>query len=165
MAEDYQQSDIGNPHWLYLKEGPTDTVFPQHVKERSKALWKDIVQVYCTKIHPVLEYTSPAWHAGLTGEQSDTLEQMTYDSYDEALSSADIPRLSKRRKTQCNARFVKMQKTQTDDKLNRIFLPPRSKVVSTRSSQKFNPPRFQTERFRKSVLSCVLLNWQYCCSN
>ena len=43
---------------------------------RSKDSSKDIVQVYYTKIHPVLEYGSPACHAGLTGEQSDTLEHI-----------------------------------------------------------------------------------------
>ena len=88
---------------------------------RSKAPSKDIVQIYYTQICPVLEYTSPAWHAGLTGEQSDTLEHIQEPAtcmsiaflgmeYNEALSNADIPR----RKTQCKALFVKMKNNMTN---------------------------------------------------
>ena len=31
----------------------------------SKMAAADIVQIYCSKIRPVLEYASPVWHAGM----------------------------------------------------------------------------------------------------
>jgi hypothetical protein len=154
-------------HTDYISKKAQKRLYFLTMLRRSKASSKDIVQIYCTKIRPVLEYASPAWHAGLSCEQSDTLEHIQERAmriafpgmeYDEALTNANIPRLIERRKTQCKALFAKMQNP--GDKLNRILPPPRTKVVNTRSSQKFNPPRFKTERFRKSFLPYVLLNCQ-----
>ncbi len=37
---------------------------------------QDILEVYCAKIHPIMEYACQVWHPGLTKEQSDTLESI-----------------------------------------------------------------------------------------
>ena len=42
--------------------------------KRAKVSGKDIIQIYCSKIQPVLEYASPCWHPGLTIEQTDDIE-------------------------------------------------------------------------------------------
>ncbi len=35
---------------------------------------QDILDVYCAKIRPIMEYACQVWHPGLTKEQSDSLE-------------------------------------------------------------------------------------------
>ena len=56
--------------------------------------------MYCSKIKRVLEYRSPVWHAGLTQEQSDSIEHMEgkamisaypHFEYPGALKTIEIP--------------------------------------------------------------------------
>ena len=134
---------------------------------RSKLAPMEINQIYTSRIRPVLEYASPAWHAGLTVEQSDAIEHIQQRAlriaypdleYEEACQQANIPLLHERRKTQCKALFAKMQ--DPSDKLNRILPPPRENVRNTRCSMKFKPPKVHTERYKNTFLPFVLFNCQ-----
>ena len=49
-------------------------LFSLNMLRRAKVSGKDIMQIFCSKIRPVIEYASPVWHPGLTIEQSDDLE-------------------------------------------------------------------------------------------
>ncbi len=71
---------------------------------------QDILEVYCAKIRPIMEYACQVWHPGLTKEQSDSLESIqkrvlkvvyTDTNYEEALNLANLPKLSECRENMC----------------------------------------------------------------
>ena len=66
----------------------------------------DILCVYCTVIHSILEYARPVWHPGLTKKLSKDIERVRkrclkllypYVSYSEALNKSGLNRLDYRR--------------------------------------------------------------------
>ena len=72
----------------------------------------DLVQIYTLFVRSILEFNSCVWHFNLTQEQSNELERVQkvackvilkdeYSSYDSALISLDLKRLSERRKDLC----------------------------------------------------------------
>ena len=75
-------------------------LFSLNILKRSELSPQDIIQMYSSWIRPILEYASPAWHAGLTDEQSDALEQeqrralkIAYPNldYEDACQTGNIP--------------------------------------------------------------------------
>ncbi len=72
---------------------------------------QDILEVYCVKIRPRMEFPCQVWDPGLTKEQSDSLEtiqkgvlKIVYKdtNYEEALNSAHLPKLSECREKSCS---------------------------------------------------------------
>ena len=77
----------------------------------------DLVQIYTLFVRSILEFNSCVWHFNLNQEQSNELERVQkvackvilkdeYSSYDSALISLDLKRLSERRKDLCT-KFAK----------------------------------------------------------
>ena len=70
----------------------------------------DLVKSSCTFVRPLLEYALPAWHSGLTTQQSLLLERVQKQtlkillpeaSYDQACAITDLDRLDNRRIELC----------------------------------------------------------------
>ena len=69
----------------------------------------DLIAVYVGYIRPLVEYVVPVWHGGLTQEQSIAIERIqkrackiilgvfNYSSYEEALQTCSLQRLTQRR--------------------------------------------------------------------
>ena len=154
-------------HVNYIVKRGQQRLFCLTMLRRARVAPKDIVQIYCSKIRPVMEYACPVWHGGITVEQSDAIEhvqeramRIAYPSLDycEAIRAADIPSLQQRRVDQCKALFTKMQ--DPNDKLFRILPPPRNTTRNTRSNLKFPLPKCNTDRFKDSFLPYCLYNCQ-----
>jgi hypothetical protein len=75
---------------------------------------QDLIDVYVLYIRSILEYCSVVWHSTLTVQQSLDIENVqklclkvilgiNYTSYDDALDSCGLDRLSKRRELRCLA--------------------------------------------------------------
>ena len=154
-------------HVEHIVKKAQKRLFSLTLLRRSKVAPKDIVNIYCAKIRPVLEYASPVWHGGLTDEQSCAIEYIQERAlriahpgmeYKDALSEAGIPLLSERRHIQCKALFERMQDPQ--DKLHRILPAERENMRNTRHHKKFPLPRVYTERYKGSFLPYALFNCQ-----
>jgi hypothetical protein len=90
----------------------------KHLK-RSGVDLDDILHFYYSVVRPVLEYVCPAWHTGLTRDQSDRLEAVqkrslsiifnmsVSENYEEFCSSNGIETLAKRRDNLCRRFFLK----------------------------------------------------------
>ena len=50
--------------------------FPHHMQRSVQVSSKDIMQIFDCKIRPILDYASPVWHAGLTKEETDDIENI-----------------------------------------------------------------------------------------
>ena len=94
---------------------------------RTKGSAKDISQVYCSRVRPILEYASPVWHSGLSEELSDNIEDIQIRAckiafpsitYGDALEATDMPSPKVRREL-CRVFFEKIQSP--DDKLHKII--------------------------------------------
>ena len=70
---------------------------------------EQLIQLFCQRIRPVLEYACPVWHPALTAAQRSTLESVQkrvcriilghhYQSYTETLAKFGLPKLDDRRK-------------------------------------------------------------------
>jgi hypothetical protein len=142
-------------------------LFTLNMLRRARVSAKDIFQIFCSKIRPVLEYASPVWHPGLTQEQSDDIENIQVRAckiafpmlaYEAALNECDEPTLKDRRFTQCEQFFLKIQCP--SDKLHRMLPSVRENVRNTRNSLKFPLPKTHTNRYKNSFLPYVLCNCQ-----
>ena len=90
--------------------------------------------MYCSNVHPILEYAAPVWHPGLTQEHTDDLERIQIRAmkiafpdlnYIFALNKSNIPTLEVHGVSLCHNMFQRMQ---DNDKLNRISRSPRPNV-------------------------------------
>ena len=89
-------------HTEYIVKRAQKRLYCLAMLRRAKVENMDIVGIYCSKVRPILEYSSPVWHAGLTQEQSDLIEhvqeralRIAFPSmtYQDALNTAGIPPL------------------------------------------------------------------------
>ena len=154
-------------HVGHILKKAQSRLFALNMLRRAKVSGEDIMQIFSSKIRPVLEYASPVWHPGLTCEQSDDIEaiqkracHIAYPtmSYEECLQTFNIPTLKERRHEQCRQLFVKIQ-TPTD-KLNRILPKERDNVRNIRKLNKFPLPKVHTNSYKNSFLPYVLFNCQ-----
>ena len=127
----------------------------------------DLLDVYFKQIRSVTEFAVPVWNSSLTGDDIAKLERLQktalhiilsedYKSYNSALKTLGLEKLSERRRKICLT-FAK--KAQKHKKFSNWFkLNPKSK---TRQKQtKFSKVVCKKERFEKSPLSYLtnLLN-------
>jgi hypothetical protein len=90
----------------------------KHLK-RSGVDLDDVLHFYYSVVRPVLEYACPAWHTGLTRDQSDRLDAVQKrslsiifnmsisENYEEFCSNNGIETLAKRRDNLCRRFFLK----------------------------------------------------------
>ena len=83
-------------------------LYALNMLRRARVSPQDIIQIFCAKIRPVVEYAAPLWHSGLTVEQSEDIEHLQHRAckiafpqltYCEALAEANLPSLSERRES------------------------------------------------------------------
>ena len=135
--------------------------------KRANVGMKELVLFFTTCIRPILEYASPVFHNSLTNYLSQDLERiqkralriiLPWTSYEEALQSTGLERLSHRRDILSNKLFDAII---TDDN-HKLFtlLPPCNETVNMtlRSSHRFNVT-FQTNRFKNSFIIHNALNY------
>ena len=134
---------------------------------RAKMSPQDIVNIYCSKVRPVVEYAAPVWHPGLTQDLRDSIEDIQIRAlkiavptltYEEALSVTGIPSLNCRRIQLCKLFFEKIQSP--NDKLFRMLPPKKDNPRNTRSGGKFPLPKTSTKRFKDSFLPYAFYNLQ-----
>ncbi|KAK8372910.1 hypothetical protein O3P69_016156 [Scylla paramamosain] len=126
------------------------------------ATQQQLVQLYCQRIRPVLEYACPVWHPGLTSAQRTTLERVqkrvcriilggSYNRYIATLTTFGLPSLEDRR-GQLTLSFG--EKMKENDHLQ--LLPQRAPSrYQTRHSARLPPVRCRTERYRNSTIPYV----------
>ena len=117
------------------------TWFLHVAKILKKVSGQDIMQIFCSKIRPVIEY-APVGHHSLTKELSNDLECMKIRAfniafrqfpYTDCLKSYEIPTLKVSRIEQCKKLFVKLQFPATNS------MNPHC-VKNTRNSTKYTLP-------------------------
>ncbi|KAK8371864.1 hypothetical protein O3P69_011851 [Scylla paramamosain] len=126
------------------------------------ATQKQLVQLNCQRIRPVLEYACPVWHSGLTTAQRTTLERVqkrvcriilggSYNSYTATLTTFGLLSLEDRRG---QLSFSFGEKMKENDHLQ--LLPQRAPSrYQTRHSARLPPVRCRTERYRNSTIPYV----------
>ena len=102
---------------------------------------KEIVQIYCACIRPLLEYAAPVFHDVLSGEiervQKRCLKIIFPDmSYDDALELTHLPTLFERRSNACKKLFLNAY-TDVEHKLNKLIPFENKCDYSLRSRNKF----------------------------
>ena len=142
-------------------------LFSLNILRRAKVSPKDIIQIYCSKVRPVIEYAAPVWHSGLSKELSDNLEdiqirahKIAYPmlSYEEALAQSDLPTLKCRRTSLCRIFFCKMQNP--EDKSHKLLPQKKENARNTRSGGTYPLPKAFTKRYKDSFLPYALFNLQ-----
>ena len=113
-------SDLSwSEHIDYILSKVSKRMYCMHYLVRAGIKQTDIITVYCSIIRTVLEYACPVWHPGLSQKQSDDLERvqkrclrLIYPgfSYDQALVSAGLEKLSVRRENQTRDMFNEIKK-------------------------------------------------------
>ena len=122
----------------------------------------DLLEVYIKQIRSLAEFAVPVWNSSLTGEDIVSLERIQktalhiiigqeYKSYNFALKTTGLEKLSERRKKICKKFAIRAQK---HPKFSKWFKPNLQRN-SRLPKPKFCPPVYRTERFRKSPL-CYL---------
>ena len=131
---------------------------------------EDLLDVYCKQIRSIAEFAVPVWNSSLTGEDICKLERLQkialhiilaedYISYNSALKTLGLEKLSERRRKLC---LTFGKKAQKHPKFSRWFKPTTKKWSRVKQS-KFCKVSCRTARFEKSPLSYLtnLLNKQH----
>ena len=126
--------------------------------------------VYCSYVRPSLEYACPAWHPGLTKDQTDRLETIqkkavkiilgqNYSTYEDALKQLNLDSLDSRRHGLTYRFGLNCLNSPTHCRLLPNFVSPPTEGPVTRLQQiKNNCPQlltcsaYSTERYRKSFV-------------
>ena len=132
-----------------------------------------IMEVYLKEIRSILELAVPAWHSGLTSQQTADIERVQrvavqiilsdlktgkcHMSYDMALVTLGLEPLHHRREKLCKNFAIRTLKSRHKDMFNRF---KKSHEYSTRNKPKFETKSCNTQRFYKSPLNYLtrLLN-------
>ena len=155
-----------NNHIEHIIKKSQSKLYFLNLLRRSKVAPKDIIQIFQSRIRPILEYAAPVWHGGLTQELSDNMEDLQKRackialpdmSYEEALTHLSLKPLDERRRDLCKGLFDKMKNT--DDKLHKL-LPTPNVIGGTRNFNEYPLPKCHTNRYKNSFLPYVLFNCQ-----
>jgi hypothetical protein len=128
---------------------------------------KDIVRVFTSIVRSVLEYACEVWHPGLTQEQTKTLEHIQKRAlhiafpqldYEGALAASGLDRLSVRREAACRTFFKSM--LEPTHRLHHLIPAKRNLTRSLRDTNQYPLPRVKTERFKRSLVTYGLFNFQ-----
>ncbi len=124
----------------------------------------DLLKFYKSIVRPILEYACPVWHPGLTGSESQSVEQIQRRalkiicpniSYEEALHIADLELLSSRRSSLCKQFFNEI--CDPTCKLNYLLTKRAPSQHNTRNPHMYQCPIPKTERYKGSFIIHNLL--------
>ena len=150
-----------------IRSRASQRLFFLRILKRAKVSIDQLLQVYCAIVRPVVEYACQAWHGGITGGQSDSLEEiqeralkiiMPNASYELACQIAEIPTLANRRRELCKKLFVEMQSPK--HKLNHLLPSAKSNSHNVRHEKKYPLPKVTINRTKNSFVNWCLYNLQ-----
>ena len=127
---------------------------------------KDLIIFYKSIIQPVLEYACPAWHTGLTQQDSNLLEQIQKRAmytiypdipYKDAIKLAGLGTLSSRRESLCKTFFNNI--CNKNHKLNYLLKKRQEIPYNLRHTQPYDTDTPLTERYMNSPIMYGLLNF------
>ena len=160
-------SDLSWHHHVdHILKKANPCLYSLNMLKRAKVSPKDITQIFCSRIRPILEYAAPVWHGGLTKEMRDNIEAIQKRAlkialpslgYKEAMDSLNIVTLQERREDLCKCFFKKIK--DPNDKLNKL-LPHKTNSVTTRHGKEYPLPKVNTNRFKDSFIPYALFNLQ-----
>lgn len=149
---------------IYSKASPR--LYYLRQLRRCKLSNADLLMFYRSVIRPLLEYSCPAWHTGITKQDSEHLEHIQKGAmtvihpgipYENALTLSNLETLSSRRESLCQKFFAQIQ--QPDHKLN-YLLQKRHKVpYDLRHAQPYDIITPHTERYKNSFIMHGLINY------
>ena len=128
----------------------------------------DLLEVYKKQIRPLLEFSVPVWHPGITKGESKDIERVqkcvtkiilqdSYKTYKQALSVTNLQNLSDRREKICTKFALKAEK---HDKFKKWFKVNKKRTNTRSVPSKYCPVISRTKRFERSPLTFLtsLLN-------
>ena len=141
-------------------------LFALRILKRDGAVQKDLRNVYCSFIRPVLEYACPVWHFSLPAFLSDEIEQIQRRSvkiicpglsYTDRLKELDLTALVDRREFLCKRFYV----NNFGSLSNISDLLPKKNVHLYDFRNARNTPLFKTRtsRFYNSYLPTCVRKW------
>ena len=121
---------------------------------------EDMVQIYISYIRSILEQSCAIWHSGLTQEDTQDLERVQksalriilkeeYQTYEQALESLGMSKLSSRREKMC----LKFAKNCSKNELTKDIFPLNpANGMDTRGKQTFKVQHANTDRLKDSAV-------------
>ena len=121
---------------------------------------EDMVQIYISYIRSILEQSCTIWHSGLTVEDIQDLERVQksalriilkdgYQTYDQALESLGLCKLSDRREKMC----LRFAKNCSKNELTKDLFPLNpTNGMGTRDKQTFKVQHANTDRLKDSAV-------------
>ena len=124
------------------------------------ATQEELKDIYNKQVRSIMEYAAVVWHAGLTEQNTTDIERVqkcafsiilgkNYVSYDKALKTLSMERLSERRHILCKSFAVKTYKS---ERCAQWFLPDLNENNTRREKKIVKPVQTRTKRFQKSAL-------------
>ncbi len=154
-------------HVRYLCNKASKRLYFLTLLKRAKVSPGDIVNIFVSLVRSVLEYACEVWHAGLTQEQSNVLEQVQrralriaypHLDYERALSAAGLSRLSERREIACRAFFQAM--LAPSHRLHHLIPERRTLAHDLRKKTVYPVPNLKFKRTRRSLVNYGLSRFQ-----
>ena len=121
---------------------------------------EDMVTIYISYIRSLLEQSCSVWHSGLTVEKCEDLERVQksalriilkddYKSYEQALETLMLARLSERREQMC-LKFAK--NCVKNDLTSDLFPLNTAESIGTRNQEKYRVLHANTSRLKDSAV-------------
>jgi hypothetical protein len=121
---------------------------------------EDMVQIYVSYIRSILEQSCTIWHSSLTQEDIDDLERVqksamriilkeNYQTYDQALETLMLSKLSERREKMC-LRFAK--NCAKNDLTSDLFPLNPTRGLGTRNKETYTVQQANTDRLKDSAV-------------
>ena len=132
---------------------------------------KDLINIYVLFIRSILEEACIVWHSSITEGESNDLERVQkvclkiilkdkYETYEQALETTKLTKLSERRTSLCVKFAIKCTKNE-----NTSYMFPLNPTgnIETRNHERFYVQHCNTDRLAKSAIPYLqrLLNLHY----
>jgi hypothetical protein len=141
-------------------------LFAIRILKRNGAEQRDLRNVYCSFIRPVLEYACPVWHFSLPGFLSDQLEQIQRRatriinpklSYKDGLNELNLPTLVDRRDFLCKRFYEKNFGSPSN--ISDLLPIKNSHSYNFRNARNIALFKTRTSRFYNSFLPTCVRKW------
>ena len=149
-----------NANTTYITKRGYNKLWVLRRLKKSGANEEELLDIYCKHIRSILEYAATVWHAALTNENTTDIERVqksalaiimgsNYISYENALKTLNMDKLSTRRKTLCLKLANKAFKS---ERFSSWFTPDQNAHNTRRKVKKAKNAQTRTQRFKKSSL-------------
>ena len=155
-------------HMQYICPKASQRVYSLRMLRRAGISSTDMLNVYKSTIRASVEYACPAWHTGLTVEQSDSLEaiqkramKIIYPdrTYPEALGAAGLEHMDAHRERLAQSSFLQL--LSPHHKLNHLLPEPHIIEYGLRRVNIYPLPTVRTLRAKRTLINHGLFHWQW----